>query len=110
MGLGSLFENALNQLGDDFNDVIPPLNIYWKVVRLLNHSFSSIWSSTIVLYGEICLFPAPVTVETLLLTYGVVQTHHTIPQGCAMMDIDQNWSDPVNFFKENYHFRPFYLQ
>ena len=31
--LGSLFKNALNQLGDDFNDVIPPVNIYWKVGR-----------------------------------------------------------------------------
>ena len=38
VGLGSLFENALKKLGNDFNDVIPPLNIYWKVVRSLSHS------------------------------------------------------------------------
>ena len=38
LGLGSLFEKALNQLGNDLNDVIPPLNIYWKVVRSLSHS------------------------------------------------------------------------
>ena len=38
LDLGSLFEKALKQLGNDFNDVIPPLNIYWKVVRSLSHS------------------------------------------------------------------------
>jgi len=38
LDLGSLFEKALKQLGNDFNYVIPPLNIYWKVVRSLSHS------------------------------------------------------------------------
>ena len=38
---------------------------------------------------------APVTVEALLLTYGVDERHPGIPQGCAMVDIYQNQRYPV---------------
>ena len=48
-----------------------------------------------MLYREIGFFPAPATVETLLLTYGVVQMHHKVPKGCAMVDIYYTQRYPV---------------